>query len=135
MPGRPINKNKEVAELWGEATYVGSMHGCGQSERYTKTGSCVFCARRRQRENRETLSALKQERDAGQPTYCTVDGPQWCEERSVESRCPHCPVTNAATHRIEAGIMGRRAPAKSLVEIETDALDSESEVKYPEVWD
>jgi hypothetical protein len=26
-------------------------------------------------------------------TYCTIDGRQWCEERSDVSRCPDCPVS------------------------------------------
>ncbi|MCK1503898.1 hypothetical protein [Bradyrhizobium sp. 18] len=28
------------------------------------------------------------------PSYCTVDGPQWCEERSAGSRCYNCPVND-----------------------------------------
>jgi hypothetical protein len=32
-------------------------------------------------------------------TYCTIDGRQWCEERSDNSRCPDCPVHRSSAEQ------------------------------------
>lgn len=55
MVGRPINKNRELAVLYGEKTYRGSTHGCGTNERYVKGGGCVHCARWTALSQREAL--------------------------------------------------------------------------------
>ena len=56
MAGRPIDEARQQALLIGETTYRSSTsHGCGTNIRYTNGGACVFCARRKSREQREAL--------------------------------------------------------------------------------
>ena len=44
--GRPIDKNRDVADLVGDRFYDGTACGkCGGTLRYTKGGRCVACAK------------------------------------------------------------------------------------------
>lgn len=46
MSGRPINQDRATSVELGYPTYIGMEHSaCGTSERYTKGGACVHCAR------------------------------------------------------------------------------------------
>lgn len=56
VAGRPLNASREDAVLQGFRTYTGSPHSkCGTTERYTKGGACVHCARIVATEQREAL--------------------------------------------------------------------------------
>lgn len=144
MVGRPINQNKMVAEVAGEATYRGSEHGCGTNERYTKTGSCVFCARRKQREGREARIAMAQ-RDAEardqSEAFLDLASADAADQRVIAETFPGTEIDEWFTEE-RAEMTEEEAEAYLAVEEreaamlqEPEPLDSDSEVKYPEPWD
>lgn len=60
MTGRPINEDRQNAVALGLKTYTGTPHSkCGTTERYTKGGGCVHCARLIATEQREARNYLR----------------------------------------------------------------------------
>lgn len=67
MAGRPHNENLAIAKLAGDKTYEGSVHAaCGTTTRYTVGSGCVACARAKQTEMRNALTAQKQDAERGE---------------------------------------------------------------------
>jgi hypothetical protein len=89
-----IDTNKAIDRAWDVLNTAPQLPQQGVRERLEKI-ACRHVTENPlwwQIEAREALAALSEGKPGGE-IYCSVDGPQWCEDRPEASRCDDCPVT------------------------------------------